>query len=67
MVRFWEELRENAKRDTPHMPEADWDKFELEMVAQEAAEQKQLEAEENERMNTVPAGSTAPPLTLAPA
>lgn len=65
LIAFWEELRENAKKDTPHMPDVDWDKFMVEVDAQEAADKEQSNTEELERANTVPAGTSPQPLSLA--
>lgn len=40
VVQVYEELRRNAERDTPHMHEADWEKFEAEVKQQQEAAQK---------------------------
>lgn len=38
LIGFYESLREAAKRETPHMPESDWDDFMAEVEASEAHE-----------------------------
>jgi len=42
LIRFYEQLREEAPYTQPHMPEAAWTKFEKDQMDKEAAEQKAL-------------------------
>lgn len=45
-IAFWEELRETAQREMPHMPERDWEKFLAQIEAEEKAQEAATEAVE---------------------
>jgi glycosyltransferase involved in cell wall biosynthesis len=46
IVQFWEEMREDRKREQPHVSEAQWKELEDQMKAEEAAEEEARKAQE---------------------